>query len=63
VLLVQRDLGECVELLDEMERNQKMLEDENATLKAELHRLSVILAARETELLKLKGITAAEESF
>jgi hypothetical protein len=46
-----------------MERNQKALEDENAALKAELHRLSVILAARENELLKLKGITAAEESF
>lgn len=59
-----------MDLLEEMERQQKGLSDENALLRtendsyvSEIERLSAILAAREQELLDLKGVSAAEETF
>lgn len=59
-----------MDLLEEMERQQKGLSDENAVLRtendsylSEIERLSAILAAREQELLDLKGVSAAEETF
>lgn len=62
--------AECMDLLEEMERQQKGLSDENAVLRtendsylSEIERLSAILAAREQELLDLKGVSAAEETF
>lgn len=59
-----------MDLLEEMERQQKGLSDENAVLRtendsyvSEIERLSAILAAREQELHDLKGVSAAEETF
>lgn len=64
------DAAECMDLLEEMERQQKGLSDENAVLRtendsylSEIERLSAILAAREQELHDLKGVSAAEEIF
>ncbi|CBJ27232.1 Centromeric protein E, putative [Ectocarpus siliculosus] len=66
----EADIAECMDLLEEMERQQKGLSDENAVLRtendsylSEIERLSAILAAREQELLDLKGVSAAEETF
>eukprot|EP00903_Cladosiphon_okamuranus_P005420 g5406.t1 len=66
----EADIAECMDLLEEMERQQKGLSDENALLRtenesyvSEIERLSAILAAREQELHDLKGVSAAEETF
>lgn len=57
------DIAECMDLLEEMERQQKGLSEENAVLRtenesylAEISRLSAILAAREQVCRLLRAL-------
>jgi len=54
---------EMIGLLADVERRQSALEAENKTLKQKVLALTNVIKAREEELLTLKGISPAEETF
>ncbi|GMH96946.1 hypothetical protein TrST_g6266 [Triparma strigata] len=56
-------LCEVANVLDAVEKHQESLEKENTELAEALSRMQSILASRESELLRIKGINADEEVF
>ncbi|GMH91531.1 hypothetical protein TL16_g12084 [Triparma laevis f. inornata] len=56
-------LCEVANVLDAVEKHQESLEKENTELAEALSRTQSILASRENELLRIKGVSAEEEVF